>query len=318
MRAAILARVSTQGQKDNSSLDNQVARCTEFCIEHGYEIVETAREIFSGSFVLARSKFQNLLELGKQGKIERILVDIPDRLGRGDAIAQCELLARMNGCPIEYATSGHDTSTVEGLVQHSAAAMVSGIERLNIKRRMTDGKYNWAKTGRVIVTPLRMYGYRIKSIYDDQGHKLSANFIVVEDEAIIVRQIFSWVAHECLTSAEVARRLDAAGVLRISDIDDAHKAFRAVDGRQTLKNLARDLPDFHDWSSADNFPTPVPEDAHEPMSVLIDGRRVVGVRQGDQFPAVRDGELVALDFAKHAHFATPFLALQPQARQTVR
>lgn len=254
MKAAILARVSTAKQKDNSSLDSQVERCTEFCAEQSYEVVKVARETFSGSFVLARDEFQSLLELGRQGQIDFIVVDIPDRLGRGDAIAQCEMLARMNNCRILYATSGHDTATVEGLVQHSAASMVSGIERLNIRRRTMDGRTNWARAGRIIAPSRRPYGYRVVNSYDRGGRKLDSTFEIVEDEAVVVRIVFEMIAYECLTSSAVARRLTERGVPRISDTDEDYIKLRQLApvsmpgwAATTVRNMVRSTLYRGEW-----------------------------------------------------------------------
>ena len=96
--AAILARVSTRNQEDNSSLDDQIDRCREYCIQHGYTATAERREIMSGSFVLARSVFNELLEMAADGGISVIVVDIPDRLGRGDVIANLESHGEVEQC----------------------------------------------------------------------------------------------------------------------------------------------------------------------------------------------------------------------------
>jgi DNA invertase Pin-like site-specific DNA recombinase len=56
-----------------------------------------------------------------------IVVDKPDRLGRGDVIAKLEYMAELNGARIEYVRGVYDTSTLEGIVQDSAGKMLSGI-----------------------------------------------------------------------------------------------------------------------------------------------------------------------------------------------
>ena len=90
INAAILARVSTTGQKDNSSLEGQLNTCREYCNSRGYILVTEKKEVMSGAFVLARSGFAELLDMAANGLIQVIVVDVPDRLGRGDAIAKLE------------------------------------------------------------------------------------------------------------------------------------------------------------------------------------------------------------------------------------
>ena len=145
MNAAIIARVSKQEQLENSSPEAQLQRCRESCEDRGYNILAEKIEAISGAFILARSEFNDLLNMAAEGKLSVIVVDIPDRLGRGDAIAKLELLAQLNGAIIEYATPGRDASTIEGLALKATDTLVSGIERLNIRRRTMQGKRAYAK-----------------------------------------------------------------------------------------------------------------------------------------------------------------------------
>lgn len=221
--AGIITRVSTAGQLDNTSPDEQLRRCREYCAAHNYTVVAEKIEAISGAMVMARTGFRELCELANAGQLSVIVADIPDRLGRGDAIAKLEFMAQMYGARIEYAQPGRDTSTVEGLIQHSAEQMVSGIERLNIRRRTKNGKIEWAKRGRVIAAARRPYGYSIKKIYDDRNRKIDCTLEPIEAEAKIVRQIFDWCVTNGMTTTEIARRLTEEGVPRISDYDEAHK-----------------------------------------------------------------------------------------------
>jgi site-specific DNA recombinase len=204
---ALLARVSTKGQEDNSSPDSQLQRGRAYSVEKGYHVVVERIETMSGSFVLARSVYNELLNLAADGQISVIVADIPDRLGRGDAIAKLELLAQLNGARVEYAQPGRDTNTTEGLIQHSAEQMVSGIERLNIRRRTMGGRREWAKRGRIIASAFRPFGYQFSSKYDDRGRKISCELVIVEDEARIVRLMFEWLVYERLTLYAVTVRL---------------------------------------------------------------------------------------------------------------
>lgn len=221
-QAGIIARVSTTGQLDNSSPDEQVRRCRAYCAERGYTVVSEKIEAMSGTLVMARAGFRQLCELAERGQLSVIVADIPDRLGRGDAIAKLEFMAQLYGARIEYATPGRDTSTIEGLIQHSAEQMVSGIERLNIKRRTTGGRRALAKAGRVIASGLRVYGYDYVSRYDERGRKVECRLTIREDEAAIVRQMFEWCAIDGLSSHEIARRLSALRVPTLTDTDKTH------------------------------------------------------------------------------------------------
>ena len=216
--AAIYARVSSVQQLDNTSLQAQTERCRAYCTARGYSVVEERRETESGALVLARSKYNELLEQAADGLISVFVVDIPDRLGRGDAIAKLELMAQLNGARVEYAQPGRDTSTIEGLVQHSAEQMVSGIERLNIRRRTMSGKRDLAMQGRIIATRYRPYGYRFVSEYDARGRKTSCKLEIVETEARVIRMMFEWMVYEGLTLYSIAIRLTEMGVPTMTGI----------------------------------------------------------------------------------------------------
>lgn len=207
-KAALLARVSGASQEDNSSPNAQLKREREYCQRKGYSVLTERIEVMSGAFVLARSVYNELLAMAADGQISVIVADIPDRLGRGDAIAKLELLAQMNGARVEYAQPGRDTSTVEGLIQHSAEQMVSGIERMNIRRRTMGGKRDWATRGRIIASPNRPYGYRFVSTYDTHGHKVSCELAIVEEEARVIRMAYEWLAYDHLTLYGVVQKLN--------------------------------------------------------------------------------------------------------------
>lgn len=225
VNCGLYARVSDKyNQEDNTSLEAQLRACREFALSRGWTIAREVKETMSGAFVLARPEFNGLLELASQSKLQWIVVDIPDRLGRGDAIAKLELLAEMNGCKIVYAKNRFDTSTVEGYTQKSVDQLVSGIERINITRRLAGGRRNRAREGQIIATSFRPYGNRIVSEYDDRGRKTACYLEVVEGEAKWVRQMFAWLVYEGMTPYGIAKKLTELKVPTLSDIDGRRKA----------------------------------------------------------------------------------------------
>lgn len=173
--------------------------------------------MISGAFVLARPEFNALLELANQGKVDVIVVDIPDRFGRGDAVAKLELLADMSGAKIAYAKQRFDDSTMEGFVQKSTDALVSGIERIKIAERTANGRRNRAREGRVIVSVYRPYGYRYVSEYDDRGRKVSCALEIVLDEAEVVRQMFDWLVYDGMSTYAITLELTKMQIPAMAD-----------------------------------------------------------------------------------------------------
>jgi site-specific DNA recombinase len=240
---ALYARVSDPRQEDNTSLDGQLKACREFAIRQGWTIVKEVREIMSGAFVLARPEFNALLELASKSKVDIIVVDIPDRFGRGDAVAKLELLAEMNGARIAYANRRFDDSTIEGFVQKSTDALVSGIERIKIAERTTNGRRSRAREGRVIASSFRPYGYEIVSEYDDLGKKVGCTMEIVPDEAEVIRQMFHWFVYEQLSIYAIAKKLTEMRIPTLTDTDGRKRA-KKVRGpcewcRSTINNMLR-------------------------------------------------------------------------------
>jgi len=90
--AWIYCRVSSYAQKDN--LTRQVERCQEFCINNGWEIKKTVKEIASGM----NDKRPKLLKL-LTSKPTRIVVEYKDRLTRF-GFAYFEIMLPMIGCKL--------------------------------------------------------------------------------------------------------------------------------------------------------------------------------------------------------------------------
>ena len=219
-RALLYARVSTRNQEDNTSLKNQIDTTRNYAVEHGYQVVGEAKEVISGAFVLARTEFNRLLQMIADGTADLLIVDVPDRLGRGEAIANCELLIKMNGGAIEYTNRQYDLNTEEGIVMEGADKMISGLERLKTRRRTMRGKKATAESGQVVASPYRPYGYVFDRVYDKKLRRNTyCNLLIVEEEARNVRQIFEWCAYEGLTTHAIAKRLSKARILTVTDKD---------------------------------------------------------------------------------------------------
>lgn len=206
-RVALYARVSSSNQRENTSPERQIENARAYSLEHGYEIVAERVEIASGVLVFARPKFRELLEMAERGEIDLIVCDIPDRLGRGDAIAQLEMLAKLSGAAVEYASINHDPDTLEGIVTDAAQGMVSKIERYNTRRRTMGGRRKRAEQGYVIATTHRPLGYFYNVERDERGRITKSNLVINEDEAKVVRLIYHLCVHEFMSTRGIANYL---------------------------------------------------------------------------------------------------------------
>ena len=207
--AAIYARVSSQRQKEDKTIESQTSALREFARSRHYTVPDKwvfEDEGFSGA-TLARPGLERLRDLAAEGQLEAVLVHSPDRLSRRYAW-QALLLEEFSRKGVEVVfLKGAAEQTPEGQLLVQFQGMIAEYERAQIAERCRRGKRHRAKAGCVNVLSAAPYGYR----YVKKTDSSDSCYLVVEDEAAIVRQVFAWYAREALSIGEIARRLSAQG-----------------------------------------------------------------------------------------------------------
>jgi site-specific DNA recombinase len=104
-QAAVYARVSSERQKEEQTIDSQIAAVLQYAQQHAYDVPPEwifADEGYSGA-TLARPALERLRDLVADGAVERVLVFAPDRLSRKYAyqILVMEEFAR-SGAAIDF------------------------------------------------------------------------------------------------------------------------------------------------------------------------------------------------------------------------
>ena len=79
--AVIYSRVSSYDQKQKGDLDRQKIRNVDYCVEHGYQIVQTYEECSSGMND-NRPKMKALIEAAQKGVFKKLVIEHKDRLTR--------------------------------------------------------------------------------------------------------------------------------------------------------------------------------------------------------------------------------------------
>ena len=179
MKCAIYTRVSTWEQE--TSIINQQEYFKDYIQRHNLEIFDIySDEAFSGTETSKRLSFQRLLEDGKNKQYDVLLAKSYSRFGRNQRetlTALAELFE--HGIRIIFVEDGLDSLRDKG--QFGLFAWISEQEARKISERikMTWQLYN--KEGKIHNTNSPL-GYD----YD----KSIKNFVVNEEEAVIVRMIF--------------------------------------------------------------------------------------------------------------------------------
>src|SRR4029453_7816885 len=209
LAVAIYARVSSDQQTQAQTIDSQVAALRARVTADDCVLLpecEFIDEGYSGA-TLVRPGLERLRDLCASGGIERLYVHSPDRLARKYAY-QVLLIDEFQRLGIEVVFLNRElTQSPEDELLLQVQGMVAEYERAKILERSRRGKRHAAHVGNVTVMSGAPYGYRYVNKHEGRG---TARYDIIEEEARVVRQIFTWIGQERLSIGEVCRRLQRA------------------------------------------------------------------------------------------------------------
>jgi site-specific DNA recombinase len=202
-KVALYMRVSGEEQARRESIGTQEAFLTDYCKLYGLEVSALYKDVaISGTVpVYERPAGFEMLEDAKRGNFDTVLLYKLDRIGR-KLIVVVDAHDRLGeaGVAMRSATEPIDTSTPAGRLIFQMLASFAEFERETIAERVREGVRRSLKDGkRFGMIP---YGYDITE---------TGEFVVVEEEAARVREIFANIANGGTLYSEAAR-LNAEGV----------------------------------------------------------------------------------------------------------
>lgn len=208
--AAIYARVSTREQREEgSSLASQIDACLGRAEAGGYRVPEHLRmeEDWTGT-TLDRPRLNELRESVRRREINALFCYSTDRLAR-DPIhlaiiaEECEKYE----VALRFVTEPLDNSP-EGQLIRYVKGYAAQIEREKIIDRTLRGRRSRAARGRIPGSGAHLYGYTyLPGAGEGQGIR-----VVKEEEARVVKLIFSWYVEEGLSIRSIALKLTELGI----------------------------------------------------------------------------------------------------------
>ncbi len=201
--AVIYARVSTDDQADNSSIELQITACVHYVQQHDMKVTATLSDVISGA-KLDRLGLNKIRELIRIGSVDALVVYCSDRLSR--SLAHSLLLRdefKDAGIAIHFVTKGESQHTPEGNLFESIESAFAEYERLKIAERMTRGRKASLEKGKVFCGATPPFGYR----YAESGV-----LTIEEEEAAVIRDIYHWYVQEHLGTPAIINRLAAMQV----------------------------------------------------------------------------------------------------------
>jgi site-specific DNA recombinase len=204
--AGIYARVSSERQREEHTIDSQIAALIEYAENEGYIVPEDwifKDEGYSGS-TLIRPGLERLRDLASECQIDTLLIYSPDRLRRKYAyqVLLTEEFSR-NGVDVFFVKSPKATTPEEELLLQFQG-MIAEYERAQIIERSRRGKRHRARAGSVNVLSGAPYGYE----YVKKTENLPAYYKIIESEAEVVKRVYSLYSEDDFSIADIVRWLN--------------------------------------------------------------------------------------------------------------
>lgn len=207
MKIALYARVSSEGQAKDGTIQSQLEALREYAQLNQHQIIiECLDDGYSGAD-LNRPGLDQLRDIAAEGLIEAVLVLSPDRLSRKQA-HQIILLEEFKkwDAQVIFSNQPLSDSAEDQLLLHIQGA-ISEYERAKILDRTRRGKVHAVKQGQVLPgNP--PYGYR----YIPKSASSPGTYEINEQESEIVKTIFDWYVNEGMKCLTVAKRLEREAI----------------------------------------------------------------------------------------------------------
>jgi site-specific DNA recombinase len=202
MRAALYARVSTDLQEKEQTIESQLETLRHYAADRSYEVVaEYIDEGYSGA-TLARPGLDRLRDTLPDGGFDLVLIHSPDRLAR-KAAYQGILIEEFEKHKVSLEFLNHPTdNSPEGRMLLGMQGLFAEYERSKIAERTRRGRLHKAKQGILVGGP-QPYGYRYIKRDGDKPPTLAID----EEQATTVRMMYHWLVEEQASIRHIARRL---------------------------------------------------------------------------------------------------------------
>jgi site-specific DNA recombinase len=209
--AAIYARVSSERQRQDETIQSQTVGLRELAAERGLLLPDDLifeDEGFSGA-TLVRPALERLRDRAAEGAFEVLLCHAPDRLARRYAyqVLLLDEFARV-GVEVCFAKEPERGASPEDELLRQFQGMIAEYERAQIRERTRRGKLHRARTGSQAVLSCAPYGYRyVKKTEHSEGF-----WEIDPVQAEVVREVFARYLEGDVSIGELARWLTARGI----------------------------------------------------------------------------------------------------------
>lgn len=227
MLVAFYARVSTQRQENEQTIDTQILAIKDFAKANGHTIVKEYKDEGWSGTILARPALDELRLDAKKKIWEAVIVYDPDRLARKYSY-QSLIIDELEeaGIKVLFVTTPPAKNDEDKLL-YGVKGLFAEYERARITDRFRLGKLRKAREGNIVTTEAP-YGYTYIS---KQGQR-QGYYKINPTEAQVVKMIFSWIGEQGLTIRKVIVKLQELNIM-------PRRSKRGVWNNSTLVTLLR-------------------------------------------------------------------------------
>lgn len=209
-------RVSTEDQASTgTSFESQRQQLLAYAKGLGADIEVFGDAAVSGA-TAHRSGLESVRARLRQGGVQAVVVTRLDRLVRDELVYFAFLqVCREAGVPLMSIAEGVDTSTEAGDMAGGIAVLFAAAERRRIAARTKEGREARAREGG-FVGGTAPFGYRREPRLTDTGAQRGWRLVVHDEQARTIRTMYELLVVRGLAFADVARRLNTAGLTTAS------------------------------------------------------------------------------------------------------
>lgn len=199
-KVALYLRVSSEEQVERATIETQESFLADYCKLYGIDVVDTYKDAGLSGTVPMHERPEGARLLGDLENLDSVLVYRLDRIGRTlTNVVEAHERLESAGVAMLSATEPIDTSTPSGRLIFHMLASFAEFERGTIAERTKHGLHRAFRAGRH--TGKIPYGYDVT----DEG------FVIVEDEAQVVREMISNIARGSTLYGE-SQRLNSMAI----------------------------------------------------------------------------------------------------------
>jgi site-specific DNA recombinase len=216
--AASYARISSEKEDADYSIPSQLEANRKYARACGFEVAHEFSEVWTGK-TQERPEYSKLRELVRTRAIGVLIVYATDRFARKIGIGDFLLDELMRyGVQLHVvAWNSYVRDTPEDRVRFNFEMTFSDFERRKIIERTQRGKREKVISGRILGVGTALYGYQKAGTKDD------IQYMPIQEQVEVVRQIFDWYVNDRFSVSEIQRKLSEMGVTSPGVIHDMAK-----------------------------------------------------------------------------------------------